>query len=1430
MTDHTHDSIDAQPPRSDELDTLLREWHEQNRAAAAAGRDRLLAALRTEQTGASTAPAGADEGSPEDSDHSPAERSIRHTPHRRPTGLFWSFSRVAVLAAAMIALAVIVPMLVPDRMRPSLDREAVASNIVLAPEGGRLDALDAEGNILGPCVLKHTDVDVRVTGRFARVNVRQQYHNPHKDKIEAIYTFPLSHDSAVDRMNMTIGNRVIVGEVHEREEARQIYEQARDSGRVASLLEQERPNIFTQSVANIEPGADITIEISYIETIPQRDGEFSFVFPTVVAPRYIPGGGSVGEPEGVVPLDLRTQHLEPRPGLVLLAPANAASISLADGALFSVTPTESELTQALVSAQPIRDPEVWSEATDRDATRDEAGEPARSPSSPTGRPATHDWISFMVVYPDGSQEPGWLRDDGTGTIAGRWFYCPQAEKLARPNTARGSASSSTDASKGAAASATAPGAPFASGTAQVPDASRITPMPVPPTTRPGHDLSIKVEIDTGGPGIRDLRAPIHQVTTTEWEKRADGLSRRTTVALANGAEIPNRDFALSWRQTDDTVQDAVFTHAGEKGNFVGVLLTPPARVADSAAVPRELVFVLDTSGSMSGTPIETAKKVMNAAIASMRSLDTFNVVTFAGHTQVLWDAPRPATQANRDLATKFVTTQRGGGGTEMMAAIEAALAPSPRSERQAGIEPLRVVMFLTDGEVGNDMAIIDAVRKYRASTRVFSFGIGSSVNRYLLAGMARAGGGESEFVLLNRGEESPNQTQLDEIVTRFTRRTQTPVLTNISVELSPGLTLLDMDPSPGNIPDVFDVSPLLLLARYPDTASPIAGTLTIRGQTGTGRWEKTIYLALPPSGSQPSHDVLATLWARRQIEGLMNSDLALAQRGQVPAETRGRIVDLGTTYGIMSAYTSFVAVDKLRLTIDGRPRLVHVPVALPDQTSWEGYFGILPEQIEAASNTVDALNFDPMSDEDETDRGEAAHAYGLEAAPAAATAAGPSTKAREAEAPAQRSAGGWSDLKGADRKKQAHPSPSEAGAPPAPVSTAATPAPAAAPSSATGAAPPPGMPRGEAMRRGSPESKKEAGAAGSNTARGDGRGGQSPRVTIGSPGDSGGIPAEKLGTSVQRPARRLSAAEQNDALRFGTQLDTGLAGSSLGQSEAMKQTTERGHAKWTLDAESAAAPARDDGYADDSGAALYRHAPTAVREQLVAAAEVYRNARIAQNQLRANSATLQVSPDNTAASDKAVSDESANAQRQAPSPSQSRNRLNSIAEPRLQSQAIVRDLNRLAQSDLDAAQDKQLDELANRARAQFDRAAALLRKVDARLLAFLETDSAAAGAQGVQPEEHPSNSFAGANRDKDPESGAAGRISGPNDPVLVVMLLSDASPKVLELLRLRGLDVVSADAQTRTVVGRLRPSDLEAMVRIDEVLKIDPVDEAPTDF
>ena len=183
-------------------------------------------------------------------------------------------NRYSALAASFILLAALAPIFWPTTVKTTY-----ASNVIMAPDGGRLDALDSTGNVMGPCPLKHTDVAVDISGLFTRVTVRQQYHNPYSDKIEAVYTFPLSHRAAVDRMTMTIGDRVIVGEVHERARARQIYEAAREQGYIASLLEQERPNIFTQSVANIEPRAEILIEISYVELLDRKTACSPLSFP-----------------------------------------------------------------------------------------------------------------------------------------------------------------------------------------------------------------------------------------------------------------------------------------------------------------------------------------------------------------------------------------------------------------------------------------------------------------------------------------------------------------------------------------------------------------------------------------------------------------------------------------------------------------------------------------------------------------------------------------------------------------------------------------------------------------------------------------------------------------------------------------------------------------------------------------------------------------------------------------------------------------------------------------------------------------------------------------------------------------------------------------------------------------------------------------------
>ena len=247
------------------------------------------------------------------------------------------------------------------------------------------------------------------------------------------------------------------------------------------------------------------------------------------------------------------------------------------------------------------------------------------------------------------------------------------------------------------------GTGFSPDTNQVPDASRITPEPVKPPERAGHDISISVTIDTGGPGLVDITSRLHEIDRVDEALRDDGLPRSVTLALKNKEEIPNRDFVLSWRQTAETVQEATFVHTARNlgvysegaGGFLTLILQPPDRVTDFQARSRELVFVMDTSGSMRGFPIEKSKAVMRRAIDAMRPDDTFNVITFAGHTAVLWEAPRPATAANRAEAKTFVESRKGRGGTEMMKAINAALVqkagplgldPGPLTPRQLAVQ------------------------------------------------------------------------------------------------------------------------------------------------------------------------------------------------------------------------------------------------------------------------------------------------------------------------------------------------------------------------------------------------------------------------------------------------------------------------------------------------------------------------------------------------------------------------------------------------------------------------------------------------------------------------------------------------------------------------------------------------------------------------
>ncbi|MFH1747854.1 MAG: VIT domain-containing protein [Planctomycetota bacterium] len=625
-----------------------------------------------------------------------------------------------------------------------------------AMPGGALHILKPDGQTAGACPLKHTDVQADIAGFVGRVTVRQVFHNPTEQKIEAVYVFPLPQDAAVDDMVMTVGDRRIVGQIKEREEAREIYEAAKAAGHVASLLDQERPNIFTQSVANIEPGVEVTIEISYTETLKYEDGLFEWVFPMVVGPRYIPGGGSAPDP------------------------------------------------------------------------------------MTTGTP-----------------------------------------------------------------------------TAQVPDADKITPPVTPKGTRAGHDISLTVTIDAGIP-VEDAASELHEIEVTTPAGRPAGA---VCVTLKNQATIPNKDFILRYRLAPEGIGDAFLTHHDERGDFFTLVLQPPRRIVPAELMSRELIFVLDTSGSMSGFPIEAAKQVMAKAIDQMRPGDTFNMITFAGDTHVLWEQPRAATPENITEAQAFLVERRGGGGTEMMKAINAALFQP--EQHQATILPIRVVCFMTDGYVGNDMAIIDAVKQNAGTTRVFSFGIGNGVNRFLLDGMALAGRGEVEYVTLESNAAAAAE--------RFHERILAPVLTDISIDWG-DLPVADVYPK--LIPDLFSAKPIMIHGRL---TGPAVGTIKLHGNTGTGPYESIIDLDGSATGT--NHPVLPSLWARAKIADLMMQDYEGLQNGNLSDELKREITALGIDFRLMTQFTSFVAVEEMTVTVGGEPVKVNVPVEMPEGVSYEGVFG-----------------------------------------------------------------------------------------------------------------------------------------------------------------------------------------------------------------------------------------------------------------------------------------------------------------------------------------------------------------------------------------------------------------------------------------------------------------------------------------------------------
>ncbi|MDT8302555.1 MAG: VIT domain-containing protein [Sedimentisphaerales bacterium] len=589
-----------------------------------------------------------------------------------------------------------------------------------------------------PLPLKHTDVKGQISGYIATVDVTQKFHNPYDEKIEAVYVFPLPQNAAVNDFIMIIGKRRIRGIIRERKEAEEIYRQARSQGYVASLLTQERPNIFTQKVTNIEPGKNIDVNIKYFNTLAYVDGWYEFVFPMVVGPRFNPP-----------------------------------------------------------------------------CYTDGVGAVARGKNGISGQKTEVQYLK--------------------------------------------------------------------------------------PGERSGHDIAVTVDVDAGVT-IEEVACTSHVIDKTF------ATPENLSVKLSSLDSIPNKDFVLRYKVAGKKVKTALVTHRDKRGGFFSLMLYPPENLSYLERAPMEMIFVLDCSGSMRGKPIAKAKEAIKRGLKKLGKNDTFQVIRFSNNASQFGPKPVPATPANIRKAIRYVDNLHGSGGTMMIEGIKAALDFAHDPGR------FRLVSFMTDGYIGNEVEILAAVHQRLGASRIFSFGVGSSVNRYLLDRMAKLGKGAVAYLGL---DDSAVQ-----VVDLFYERISHPALTDINIDWG-NMQVTDVYPT--HIRDLFVGRPVILTGRFKDQHKT---TIRVSGKVSDLTQEIAIPVNLDDSAS--THSGIACVWARKRIETLANQ--AAYDNN---SDLSGQIKQVALEYGLMSAYTAFIAVDSFRKTTGDHGVTVAVPVPVPDGVRYD---------------------------------------------------------------------------------------------------------------------------------------------------------------------------------------------------------------------------------------------------------------------------------------------------------------------------------------------------------------------------------------------------------------------------------------------------------------------------------------------------------------
>ncbi|MBI5551286.1 MAG: VWA domain-containing protein [Desulfobacterales bacterium] len=604
----------------------------------------------------------------------------------------------------------------------TLDGKPVTQGQMLIADAGlaKLQASTAVPTPTDQFILRQTAAEVEITGVVARVRLRQVFENPYDERLETIYVFPMPENAAVDAYSFRIGEKVIKGVVKKKEEARKEYEQAKQEGRKAGLLEQERPDIFTQSLVNIPPRATVVANIEYVHTLKIDGAHYLFSFPMVVAPRYIPG-------------------------------------------------------------QPV----------------------------------------------------------------------------ARGNVGRG----------------------WANDTDQVPDASKITPQYIPPGMRAGHDIDVTVKIDAGLP-IQAITGVTHELAIHK------GSETTATVSLKNGPVIPNKDFVLEYKVGGQSTMLAAMTHKGEgEDGFFSIVIQPKHSVERQEVAPRDIVLLLDISGSMDGTPIGQLRGFAEHILGTLNPQDRFNIVAFNNDLDSFASQYLQATPENIANGQGFIRALRSSGGTEMLPAIRQVLKPASEEENRHAY-----VIIVTDALVGNDAPILNHLNQPQFGRfRIYPVAMGSAPNDYLIQRAAEIGRGFSMRIA--------NEDNAVEIAKRFAAKISYPIMTDLAIDWGQ-LKVKDLLPEP--LPDLYADRPLVLIGRYEKSgAAKVKLTGNISGQKVVSEFD----LDLP--ASETAHDSLPVLWARARIRQLTNKEI-----GNISNATQEKITALGLTHQIVTDYTSFIAVER----------------------------------------------------------------------------------------------------------------------------------------------------------------------------------------------------------------------------------------------------------------------------------------------------------------------------------------------------------------------------------------------------------------------------------------------------------------------------------------------------------------------------------------